>query len=197
MKKLNLKNSGFSLVETLVAVSILLIVIVSPMSISSKAANSTSFSSEQVAAFFLAQEGVEIAQKARDDLLLKNFTPPLLPQTAWNNFTNTSGTFSPCYNSNGCGLELYTNNVGGVKAPVSCGSTGAACNLYYNDSNGRSRYTYTTANATKTIYTRVITFQKIGTGSVLVKSRVYWRAGSRRDVQEAVVETYLFNIFGS
>ena len=66
------KQSGFSLVETLVAISILLIVIVGPMTISMQSAKSSSFASEQVQAFFLAQEGLELAEKARDDLLLRS-----------------------------------------------------------------------------------------------------------------------------
>lgn len=49
--------------ETLVAITILLIVVVGPMKIIISASNSTSFSGEQVVAFFLAQEGAEIAQK--------------------------------------------------------------------------------------------------------------------------------------
>ena len=53
------KQKGFSLVETLVAISILLIVIVGPMTISMSTAKSSSFASEQVQAFFLAQEGLE------------------------------------------------------------------------------------------------------------------------------------------
>jgi prepilin-type N-terminal cleavage/methylation domain-containing protein len=53
------QQSGFSLVETLVAISLLLIMIVGPMAISAKTAKSTSFASEQVQAFFLAQEGLD------------------------------------------------------------------------------------------------------------------------------------------
>jgi len=69
------KQAGFSLVETLVSISILLLVIVGPMTITSRTAKSATFASEQVQAFFLAQEGVELAQKARSDLVLRKFLP--------------------------------------------------------------------------------------------------------------------------
>lgn len=72
------KQSGFSLVETLVAITILLVVIIGPMTISSSAAKSTSFASEQVTAFFLAQEGAELIEKARNDLLLEHFLVRIL-----------------------------------------------------------------------------------------------------------------------
>ena len=75
MIKNNSKQSGFSLIETLVSISILLIVIVGPMSISNNSAKGSSFSNEQVTAFFLAQEGAELAQKGRDDLVIKGFLP--------------------------------------------------------------------------------------------------------------------------
>lgn len=77
-------QSGFSLVETLVAITILLIVISGPLAISTSTARSTSFSSEQVEAFFLAQEGAELAQKIRDDLLLAAFLTD--PQDGWDDF---------------------------------------------------------------------------------------------------------------
>lgn len=190
----NNQQSGFTLVETLVAITILLLVITGPMSISARAAKSTSFSSEQVVAFFLAQEGAEIAQKGRDDILLANFTNPT---TAWNTFTNTSGTFQHCFGANGCGLELNTNAAGTLKNPVNC--SGTSCTLYVdsNTANTRSRYTHTSSGNTATSYLRVIKMQKYGEREVKVTSTVYWRTGSQKESQKVEVETYLFNIYGN
>lgn len=204
MKYAPTTQSGFSLVETLVAITILLLVIVGPMTISSSTARSTSFSSEQVVAFFLAQEGAELAQKARDDLLLADFTNP---QNAWNSFVN-SGVFSSCFNvSTGCGLEFVDNGsigdtVGALKAPVSC--TGTNCRLYFDSTGGRSRYTLT-STATTSPFTRVITMTPDATlpnppnsdDAVKVTSKVTWRTGSQRAEQEVSVETYLFNVYGN
>lgn len=190
MKNQVSQSAGFSLVETLVAITILLIVIVGAMSISAKAAKSTSFSNEQVVAFFLAQEGVEIIQKTRDEFLLQNFATN--PQTGWTNFLNS---YASCYAANGCGVELYTNTTGGLKTPVSC--TGTNCALYYKSSGGRSRYTHTAAGATPTVYTRVIKLVPTGNREVKVTSTVTWRTGSIRATQQAKVESYLFNVYGN
>src|SRR3989344_1273934 len=98
------KQSGFSLVETLVAISVLLIVVVGPMTISMRTAKSTSFASEQVQAFFLAQEGLELAHKGRDDLLLQNFAGTI--NNSWTRFTASNGTYQHCYAAVKRGQEL-------------------------------------------------------------------------------------------
>jgi prepilin-type N-terminal cleavage/methylation domain-containing protein len=196
--KYNLTQNGFSLVETLVAISILLIVITGPMAISATTARSVSFSSEQVTAFFLAQEGAEIAQKARDDLLLENY-PDFT--SAWTYFVNDSGgDYDECFTGNGCALEFDTDTaankeIGKIKTPVSCSSN--KCKLYYDSNGGRARYTHV-AGTEGTIYTRVIKFEEtVNNREVRVESRVTWRTGSQRAEQEVVAETYLFNMYGS
>jgi len=189
-------QAGFSLVETLVAITILLIVIVGPMTISSSTAKSTSFSSEQVTAFFLAQEGAELVQKARDDLLVPYFADNT--QTPWATFSNTSGTLQRCYAASGCGLEINTNTTGTLITPISC-ATITNCQLYRNDSTGavRSRFTHTANGNTLTPFTRKITLTRINSDEVSVVSTVTWRTGSLRAEQQVSVETRLFNMYGS
>lgn len=190
-------QSGFSLVETLVAISILLIVIVGPMTISVTASRSTSFASEQVVAFFLAQEGAEIAQKARDDLLIDAFAGNSVD--AWGSFTDTSsgGVYRQCFDpDDGCGLELSTDAVGTITTPIDCGD-GTKCALYLSgDSDTRARYTHESAGNQPTTYQRQILFENIDANQIRVISRVFWRTGSIRDVQSVEVETYLYNVYG-
>lgn len=196
MKSFTSQQSGFSLVETLVATSLLLIVIVGPMTISTSTARSTSFASEQVIAFFLAQEGAELAQKARDDRILPNFletTDGNYVADPWDDFTDESGFFDDCFASNGCGLELNTDAEGTFKAPIAC--SGSACDLYLNPALGRSQYTHSAINASTTPFSRRITFENISADEVRVVSRVVWRSGNLRQVQSVQVETSLFNVY--
>ncbi|OGG65931.1 hypothetical protein A3I99_03110 [Candidatus Kaiserbacteria bacterium RIFCSPLOWO2_02_FULL_45_11b] len=185
------KQSGFSLVETLVAISVLLIVVVGPMTISMRTAKSTSFASEQVQAFFLAQEGLELAQKGRDDLLLQNFAGTI--NNSWTRFTASNGTYQHCYAATGCGLE-WSTTAGALAAPVSC-STVANC-LMYRDSAGRAWFTHVAAGATATPFTRRIYFVDDDEG-VSVKSVVTWRTGSLVTEQRVEADTYLYNIYGN
>jgi prepilin-type N-terminal cleavage/methylation domain-containing protein len=192
MKTHTTTQQGFSLIETLVAITILLIVIINPMTISSRAAKSSSFSSEQVIAFFLAQEGLELAQKGRDDFLIPYFggTNP----DPWGDFTNTNGSFRHCFTTNGCGLTISTTVHGDVVVTPCVGGT-SPCQLYYDTGAGakRARYVYTTT-AMMTPYNRRIYFENIGTDEVKVRSRVTWRTGSLRAEQMIEVETRLFNV---
>lgn len=196
------QQSGFSLVETLVAITILLIVIVGPMSISSSVARSTSFSSEQVVAFFLAQEGAELAQKARDDFILKAFlssSDANYNATPWVDFADDSvtGDFYECFTAQGCALEIDDDAAGTVQVMGQCSGTGADCRLFFDDGGNRQAYTHVGAGNELTPYLRVINFERMGDRSIAVRSRVLWRTGSQRQSQEVEVETYLFNVYGN
>lgn len=201
--KYNSTQSGFSLVETLVAITIVLIVIVGPMTIMSTASKSTNFTNEHVVAFFLAQEGVELAQKARDDIVLQRFAGgnPSPHATFWDKFyDDTAGPYSDCFQSlpYGCGLEIE-NTGGAIETPMDCspGNTGN-CNLYFESSPGniRARYTHAVSgNTAPTPYNRVVSFEQINAYDVRVRSRVEWFSGLSRNAQQVEVETVLFNVY--
>lgn len=62
---------GFTLVETLVAITILLLVIIGPMTIAAKGMQQAYYANEQATAVFLAQEAIETVRKLRDDNALE------------------------------------------------------------------------------------------------------------------------------
>ncbi len=195
------KQSGFSLVETLVAISILLIVIVGPMTISMQSAKSASFASEQVQAFFLAQEGLELAQKVRDDLLLNGALFGGGESQPWGKFyisTAPIGTYPSCHLVTGCGLSWNTLNSEILATVVNCVDP-AACKLHLKNSNQnvRSRFSHDGANTDPTPFTRRIYFNNSTTGTVHVRSVVTWRTGSLVAEQKVEVDTYLYNIYGT
>ena len=188
-------QSGFSLVEMLVAVSVLLIIIVGPMTMTSRVAKSSSFATEQVQAFFLAQEGLELAEKLRDDLLLRHFNSSYA--TPWTTFNNT-GASKPnnlCYiidsGDKGCGIDW--SNIGG---PFRDCNTASNCKLNYKASATRSKYTYdTTGTIETTPFSRFIVFENSGSNAVKVTSIVTWRTGSLTAEQRVETSTYLDNIY--
>jgi prepilin-type N-terminal cleavage/methylation domain-containing protein len=186
-------QSGFSLVEMLVAVSVLLIIIVGPMTMTSRVAKSSSFATEQVQAFFLAQEGLELAEKLRDDLLLRHFNSSYA--TPWTTFNNPAGTNNLCYiidsGDKGCGIDW--NNIGG---PFRDCNTASNCKLNYKPDATRSKYTYDTAvPIEETPFTRFIVFENSGSNAVKVTSIVTWRTGSLTTEQRVETSTYLYNIY--
>lgn len=189
-------QKGFSLVETLVAISILLIVITGPMAISIRSAKSASFATEQVQAFFLAQEGLELAQKGRDDLLLGNFLPTTHANyisNPWYRFTDStnSGTYRHCYAATGCGLA-WGSASGQLATPVSC-SSASNC-LLYRGTSGRNQVTHSSTGNTPTIFTRRVYLTASGE-RVQARSLVTWRTGSVVAEQSVSTDTYFYNIY--
>ena len=65
-KKLTIKNRGFTLVETLVAIAVLSLAITGPMVIAQKGIGSAIYARDEVTAFYLAQEAVEYIRNVRD-----------------------------------------------------------------------------------------------------------------------------------
>lgn len=195
MIKQSFKQRGFTLVETLVSITILLIIVTGPMTISMSSAKSTNFASEQVIAFFLAQEGAEIAQKTRDEFWLNDI---LNADSQWDDFADdtTGGFFEDCFTTSGCGLELNTDTSGSLKSIVDCAVN--SCRLYFNSTAERDRYTYSSAAGnTEMLYTRKIYFTKISDSDVKVISEVTWRTGTLRQIQKVEVETHLFNVYAN
>lgn len=196
----NNKKSGFTLVEVLVSITILLMVIVGPMSIISRSINSTNFSSQQVNAWFLAQEGLELAQKGRDDLVLAEIKNP----GTINPFTSFKTTYSACFSATGCDLTIINNTNPAVVIRTACSGVGAPCLLILDTAGLRSKYVHNsgvlTGTQTRSPFTRIITMSAVnGTDGkvreINATSTVTWRTGSLIAGQKVSVSTYLFNIY--
>ena len=57
---------GFTLLETFVAITILMFAVVGPLTIVSKALNASYDSRDQITAFYLAQDAIEYIRNVRD-----------------------------------------------------------------------------------------------------------------------------------
>jgi type II secretory pathway pseudopilin PulG len=63
--------SGFTLIETLVAISILMMAIVAPMSLAAQSLGAAYYARDQITAFYLAQEAIEVVRSVRDGNILR------------------------------------------------------------------------------------------------------------------------------
>lgn len=66
-----LESAGFTLIETLVAVSLLSVAIVAPMTLTAKSLASAYYARDQITAFYLAQEAIEALRSIRDSQILQ------------------------------------------------------------------------------------------------------------------------------
>lgn len=98
MKK-TLFTKGFTMVETLVAVAILMIAIAGPLTIAQKGLTAAIYARDQVTASFLAQDAMEYIKNVRDYNLENNPTQWLL---------NLDG----CTSASKCGIDTTTGSIG-------------------------------------------------------------------------------------
>lgn len=76
---------GFTLVEALVAISILMIAIAGPMTLAQKGLSTATLSKDQMIASFLAQDGIEAVKNMRDQIALSKTSGDWLTGTLLDN----------------------------------------------------------------------------------------------------------------
>lgn len=159
---------GFTLIETLVAISVLLLSLAGPMSIASQSLQSAYYARDQITAFYLAQEAVEYVRAVRD----QNYLAGASWLTGIENCLDTecvidfpNFTHELCSGPSGC-------------APVRVGDTTGL----FNQTSG-----------TVTPYTRVLRIQTVpGTSDeVTVRVSVSWQSG--RLERQFEIHEQLFN----
>ncbi|MDP6387829.1 MAG: prepilin-type N-terminal cleavage/methylation domain-containing protein [Candidatus Pacebacteria bacterium] len=147
-----LKNGGFTLVEALVAITILTVSIVGPITIASKGMAASVFARDQITAFYLAQEAVEYIRNKRDE----------------NNIQGNNWLFglSECIGGNVCMIDIQNNNIELCQ--------GGACPvLKYNDTTGF--YNYETGNNSNFI--REIKIDTVDDKEVSITTTLSWKTG--------------------
>lgn len=85
LKQKNKKNKAFTLVETLVAISIFTMSILGLMSVLASGISNTNYAKQKMAATYLAQEGIEYVRNMRDNYVLYNTDGS---QIGWFDFTD-------------------------------------------------------------------------------------------------------------
>lgn len=129
-------NKGFTLIEALVAITILTIAIAGPITIASRGLISAMFARDQITAFYLAQEAVEFIRNKRDENNIKG-----------NDWLSGLGT---CSNSTSCVIDVQNNNINNCPSDV--------CPVLKYDKN-TGFYNYSTG--VDSIFTRKVKIENI------------------------------------
>ncbi|MDO8482855.1 MAG: prepilin-type N-terminal cleavage/methylation domain-containing protein [bacterium] len=117
---------GFSLVETIVAIAILTLAMVAPLSLAQRGLNASIYARDQITAFYLAQEAIEFARNVRDT----------------NNLGGSSGGaawlsgLEECMNQ-ACGMDVsLPGSVSDRTIACSSPTTDLQCQLVFNSTTG-------------------------------------------------------------
>ncbi len=157
-------TTGFTLIETMVAVSILALAVSGPLLTANRAIVAAEISRDQLTASYLAQEGIEYVRAMRDDEYLKLYVGGDT-STAWTNFLNV---ISPCRAtvsspSQACSFDPV--GTGGVPSLSACPA--GSCPQLHLANNGATNYYTTNPSApgitASTAFTRTI--RVVGAGS--------------------------------
>ena len=161
------QQKGFTLIETLVAITIILTAIAGPLTIASQGLRAARISRDRIVAIYLAQEAIEYIRTVRDSNVLRDET-------------NWLEGLDACMGQN-CTIDVPAGNV------AIC--DGGDCDaLHYDDNIGLYGYT----SGDDSIYTRSIRINELVSGrEAALNVRVTWRDGlANRDV---TVNENIFN----
>ncbi len=146
--------SGFTLVETLVAVSILLISIVGPLTVASRSLLSARYAKDQITAFYLTQEATELIRNKRDDNAISG-------SSSW------MDGLGSCFAQSGCKVDatdgIFSSCSAGVCQPLrKFKSTG-----FYGYNSGWE----------ETKFTRTINLTNVNSNEIKISINIAWNTG--------------------
>ncbi len=178
MKK-HLTKRGFTLVEAMIAVTIITFAVAGPLFSASRAIVAAGTARDQLTAVYLAQEGIEYLRAMRDDEYLAVYNNANASSVAWTNFL-TSSSAAQCRAtvanpSQACSFDPV--GTGGIPSLAQC-SIGS-CPPLYLANNGATNYYTTNSNATGatlTSFTRSIQIIDVPNTDVdkQIVSKVSW-----------------------
>ncbi|MDO8523506.1 MAG: prepilin-type N-terminal cleavage/methylation domain-containing protein [bacterium] len=168
----NSSKSGFSLIETIIAIAILVMVITGPLALSSQSLKAASAAKNNFIVANLAQEGIELIRLYRTNNVLQGRSSWLSDLSAVCQTTN-------CY--------VDAKNFYGDNSNFILTQCGGACPVLKIDANGFYNYTV----GTNTIFTRTIRLTSISADIERIKVTITWN--SNTGGQSLVVEEIMHN----
>jgi prepilin-type N-terminal cleavage/methylation domain-containing protein len=178
MKNKDLKlNSGFTLIETLVALSIFTISIVGLISATAGGLNNVTYSKNKITAMALSAEGVELVRNLRD-------TKALTSDNGWSDFLSAVNMCSV-----NCNIDAESLDINTAISPC----TTSVCYINRHDNGSSPVYFGYSPNGTPTPFWRIIKITAFGADEVEVISTVNWVQGS--GIKSVTTTEHLFNWF--
>lgn len=164
-------NRGFTLIETMVAVFILTVSVVSLMNVVTSSLFAAKYAKDEITVNYLLQEAIDYIRNDRDTIFLSSENPG----DSWGIFLDR---YTICNTSGDCYIDILSG-----WGPQSCSSLGADCTtLYYNSDPSTNQAFYThdksISGAVKSKYKREIEVKNSSSDEVDIKVTVKWNNGS-------------------
>ncbi len=178
-------NRGFTIMETLIAISLLLLAITGPMVFAQNALRAAFNSRDQVTAFYLAQDAIELVKNVRDNNILS--------EQDW------LYGFTDCSESSG-GCTVDTSDALGIF--LSCSSrTGAGCLGENTDASADVHLKIDTdgiighEGSEDSIFSRVVYIDRASDWSdeAKITVKVRWKSHENIGARDITVVEYIYN----
>ncbi len=175
--KMNTKK-GFTLIETFIAISILMIAVVGPITIAQRSLSSAKFSRDRVIAYYLAQDAVEYIRSIRDDSYLQG--------KYWDDADGFFSRISQCRSNSTVATQwcyLDTQRTYDENKSLFPGASNPASfpNLNYNTVTGVYNYDNLSSDNQPTSFTRSISIRNASTQNgedeIVIQVDVHWESG--------------------
>jgi len=166
---------GFTLLETIVAIAVLTLAFLGPLAVSTFLLSRSSFSSNQVIAYNLAEEGMELIINKRDSLIFAD------PSGGWNTFKTTMQS-AQCHVGNGCYINITNGAMNG------CGGN---CPVLRKDTVS-GLYSYDASDPATIFERRIFIPAGGGTDEKQVRVTVLWQE-KKGGTRSFVFERYVYN----
>lgn len=166
------KTRGFTLIETLVAITIFSIGIVAPLSVAFYAIRAAEVARDEISGFYFAEEGVEYIRHVRDTNILEG--------------ANWLDDLTRCRNASGCNPVDILENVNANNDFDNCGGANS-CYLEFDETTGL----YDANGTIPTKFRRVIRVNTINSNEVEVVSTVSWT--TRTTDRSVILRDRMFN----
>lgn len=170
INRIKKKEGGFTLIETLVALTVLIMALVGPLTLSQQGISASRSSQNQIIAFYLAQESMEYIINKRDSNILGGL--------GWLNGLDYCRTD---LNIDGCLIDVLNNII------EVC--SGECRKIQYNAATG---YNHSSGNDTNFIRTVKITPVITNPDEVLVQVEIKWLVGS--NTKSFTLQEHIFNL---
>ena len=179
-------SRGYSLVEVLVAITVLMVALVGPLTIAQAGLQKAMKARDHTMAVFMAQEGIEAVFKLREDAAMAAYNNQALNNISqvWKTTMDPLNTL--CASSTPCGVTIGATSEVTPASFYRCNATN--CIMRY-DPTANVPYRQNVAGGTVTPYKREITIV-VNDAHAIVNSRVSW--GNDDSV---VLKTYIYNIY--
>ena len=172
---------GFSLIETMIAISVLVLVITGPLTLAAQSLKAASAAKNNLIAANLAQEGIELIRLYRTNNILqgRGWMEGLLPPGPAECQSPANGCYIDALNFDGSTQNFEIKNCSGGFYPNGCPLL---------KMNARNFYNYTSGNTT--IFQRTIRLKKIDDDIVRINVTINWKGntgGKSLSVEEIIL----------